>query len=84
MVTQCSQKPVYHGISQRREALLYPRASEDIPDLREDFGGDAEFDDAQLSEEQTGSRGTFLPRSALEEDHAIEDDAGLSYFPAQK
>jgi len=51
MFAQCTQKPVNHRRSQRGEALLYLRTGENIPDLREDFRGDAEFDDAQLSEE---------------------------------
>jgi hypothetical protein len=77
MFAQRTQKPVNYCISQHRKALLYARAGEDIPNLREDFSGDAEFDDAQFGEEQTGSRWNFSPCSALEEDHAIEDDAGL-------
>src|ERR1044071_4066767 len=74
---QRTQKPINHCVGQSGKAPLYARAGENIPNLREDFAGDAEFDYSQLGEEQTGSRGTFSPRRTLEEDHAIEDDPSL-------
>ena len=84
MLSQCNQELLNHCLSQSGKALPDFRAGQNISDFGEDFFGNAEFNDSQLSEEQTGSRGTFSPGSALQEDHAIEDYTGLRGLGAHR